>query len=190
MKLRTFIVGTVVSSQVLIGALLLVSNKVSVVPEWFEVVAAFICCFVSAGIAHHLARQRLVAPIQELVVLAQQVASHPDVPRLRPQIKEIALLEDSLRRLAADLAAAPRASGLIGLSPEVAHELRSSLGAVKNALYYIREVCRENHLAEKDPALLEIISHAELEIEKAVAIAAPKDKRKNEASKGGQGASV
>ena len=71
------------------------------------------------------------------------------------------------------------------LACEAAHELRSSLGAIKNALYYVKEFIKENRLEEKDPAILEVLGHADREVQKAAELIG--DWQEEEISKNGPG---
>ena len=183
MKLQTFVVGAMVACQIVTAAALLWLDRVVGAPLAIVSAATAALCIAAALVAHRFIGRALAAPLHELVVLAHQIAAHREVPRLRGRIREIALLEESLRRMTAELSTEDDAETV--LSADVAHELRSSLSAVKNALYYLKEVARDQGLAEKDPALPEIIAHAELELEKAAGIATPTPRKAAARSKGG-----
>jgi len=184
-RLQAIVVGVVVAAQALMAAVVVCLDRGRAVSGGTLFVASAAACALSAWIVHRWAMRGLSGPLQELIVLVEQIAEHPDVSRLRSRIREIALLEDSIRRMAAEMSDARLKDGSAVLSADSAHELRSSLGAVKNALYYVKEVSRDHGLPEKDPALLQIFEHAELEIEKAAKIAAAQQEKIAGSEKGG-----
>jgi PAS domain S-box-containing protein len=63
-----------------------------------------------------------------------------------------------------------RLSSIGRLAASMAHELKNPLGAIRNALYYIRSALTNNPLLEEDPNLNKIMKLAEGEVDTSVTI--------------------
>ncbi|OVE75269.1 hypothetical protein BVX98_07965 [bacterium F11] len=78
--------------------------------------------------------------------------------------------EQKERDLHKQLLRSERLSGIGRLAASVAHELKNPLGAIRNAIYYIREALRGSQIVESDPQLKNIIQLVEDEVDGSVKI--------------------
>lgn len=85
------------------------------------------------------------------------IAVARDITERRQSERELHQAQDQVAR-SEKLAAIGR------LASGVGHELRNPLGAIKNAVYFFKEIMAEHHLAEKNNAVAEVLHHAEKEI--------------------------
>jgi len=58
------------------------------------------------------------------------------------------------------------------LASSVGHELRNPLGAIRNAIYYVRDAMKESSLAKEDQNIVEFLDLADTEIKSATTIIA------------------
>ncbi|OGR84927.1 MAG: hypothetical protein A2901_01530 [Elusimicrobia bacterium RIFCSPLOWO2_01_FULL_54_10] len=96
-------------------------------------------------IYHYLVREALRA--------SQLERAYNDLTKLQDQI----LLQEKMAAIGR-------------LASGVGHELRNPLGAIKNAVYYIKDAIPASNLVEKDPSIPEFIEVIESEIKSATAI--------------------
>lgn len=85
-------------------------------------------------------------------------------------VTDLKLSEQKERDLQSQLVRSERLSSIGRLAASVAHELKNPLGAIRNAIYYIRNALAQNPILETDPHLLEILKLSENEVDSSVTI--------------------
>jgi len=85
-------------------------------------------------------------------------------------VTELKLAAEKEKDLQQQLLRSERLSSIGHLAASVAHELKNPLGAIRNAIYYIKNALANNPLLETDPHLAEIMKLAESEIDSSVTI--------------------
>jgi len=85
-------------------------------------------------------------------------------------ITDLKISELKEKELQDQLSKSERLSSIGRLAANVAHELKNPLGAIRNALYYIKTSLQESPLVEADPHLKEILNLAEGEVDTSVTI--------------------
>lgn len=85
-------------------------------------------------------------------------------------VTDLKLAENKEKDLQQQLLRSERLSSIGHLAASVAHELKNPLGAIRNAVYYIKGALANNPLLESDPHLSEILKLAESEIDGSVTI--------------------
>ena len=84
--------------------------------------------------------------------------------------QELAEAYSRLQKMQSQLMEAEKMSVLGRLSSSMAHELRNPLGAIKNAIYYIRDVLTPLPLMTEDPSIGEFLDLVDKEIKGATRI--------------------
>jgi PAS domain S-box-containing protein len=85
-------------------------------------------------------------------------------------VTNLKLAQQKEKDLQNQLLRSERLSSIGRLAASVAHELKNPLGAIRNAVYYIRNALRENPILETDPHLKMILKLAEEEVDSSVVI--------------------
>ncbi len=85
-------------------------------------------------------------------------------------MQQLAQAYENLQKLQNQLVEAERLAALGQLASSMAHELRNPLGAIKNAVYYIRDALKPTPLMKEDPALVEFLDLTDQEIKSATRI--------------------
>lgn len=85
-------------------------------------------------------------------------------------VTDLKLSEQKEKDLQSQLVRSERLSSIGHLAASVAHELKNPLGAIRNAIYYIKNALANNPLLESDPHLSEILKLAEAEVDGSVTI--------------------
>jgi signal transduction histidine kinase len=85
-------------------------------------------------------------------------------------ITDLKMSELKEKDLQSQLMRSERLSSIGRLAAGVAHELKNPLGAIRNAIYYIRNALVNNPVLETDPHLSEILKLAENEVDGSVMI--------------------
>ncbi len=90
--------------------------------------------------------------------------------KVRLRTVELQKALDALKIAQFKMIRTERMAAIGKLASSVGHELRNPLGAIQNALYYIRDFIKEEKLTEKDPSLMEFLDLAEGEIKSSNSI--------------------
>lgn len=85
-------------------------------------------------------------------------------------ISDLKLSEQKEKDLQHQLLRSERLSSIGRLAASVAHELKNPLGAIRNAIYYVRDALTNNPAIETDPHLKEVLTLAEEEVDSSVRI--------------------
>lgn len=92
------------------------------------------------------------------------------VQTIMRDVTDLKLSNQKERDLQHQLTRSERLSSIGRLAASVAHELKNPLGAIRNAIYYIRNALGNNPILETDPHLRDIMKLAEGEVDSAVVI--------------------
>jgi signal transduction histidine kinase len=107
------------------------------------------------------------------VVLSLKLLSIGNQRVIQTVMRDVTALktaEEKEKELQQQLLRSERLSSIGHLAASVAHELKNPLGAIRNAVYYIKNALVNNPLLESDPHLSEILKLAESEIDGSVTI--------------------
>ncbi len=85
-------------------------------------------------------------------------------------ITDLKVSEQKEKDLQHQLLRSERLSSIGRLAAGVAHEIKNPLGAIRNAIYYVKNALLNNAVLETDPHISEILKLAESEVDSAVTI--------------------
>lgn len=109
---------------------------------------------------------RMVVPSLKLLTFGNQSV----IQMVMRDVTDLKVAEEKEKDLQQQLLRSERLSSIGHLAASVAHELKNPLGAIRNAVYYIKNALANNPLLESDPHLSEILKLAESEIDGSVTI--------------------
>lgn len=92
------------------------------------------------------------------------------IQQIMRDITDLKIAEQKERDLQGQLSRSERLSSIGRLAAGVAHEIKNPLGAIRNAIYYIRSAMASSPVADNDPQIKDIIQLAEEEVDGAVRI--------------------
>jgi len=92
------------------------------------------------------------------------------VQTIMRDVTDLKISNQKERDLQHQLTRSERLSSIGRLAASVAHELKNPLGAIRNAIYYIRNALGTNPILDTDPHLRDIMKLAEGEVDSAVVI--------------------
>lgn len=117
-------------------------------------------------IAHKDGHKRIIAQSNKILTYGGQHVIQ-SIMRDVTELKTSAQKEKDLQQ---QLLRSERLSSIGRLAASVAHELKNPLGAIRNAVYYIRTALVKTPIMEQDPHLKDIIKLVEEEVDSAVVI--------------------
>jgi PAS domain S-box-containing protein len=110
---------------------------------------------------------------ERMVLLSSKILSYGGrkvVQSIMRDVTDLKFAEIKEKDLQRQLVRSERLSSIGRLAASVAHELKNPLGAIRNAIYYVRNAIQPSPLLETDPHLKEILKLVEEEIDSAVTI--------------------
>lgn len=108
------------------------------------------------------ANERLRASEEELKASNEELRATEE--ELRASNEELEAANEELRATQEQLIRSEKLAAIGQLAGGVGHELRNPLGAIKNAVYYIRGKISKSELPAKDPRLLQFLDIMDSEI--------------------------
>ena len=140
----------------------------------FFFVAAFLSWFAASGLHRALqnvhryaaelqtANEKLVASEEELRAANEELQATEE--ELRASNEELQAANEELRDTQEQLIRTERLAAIGQLAGGVGHELRNPLGAIKNAVYYVRGKLAASELAKQEPRVMEFLDIVDDEI--------------------------
>ncbi len=117
-------------------------------------------------------RANVLFTVIVLGVIGFNVFVHNILEREALRANQLERAYDDLTKLQDRILQQEKMAAIGRLASGVGHELRNPLGAIKNAIYYIKDALAGSSLLEKDPTVSEFIEVIETEIKNSTAIIA------------------
>ena len=105
-----------------------------------------------------------------LMVIGFNVFIYHYLVREALRASELEKAYQNLKRLQDEILQSEKMAAIGRLASGVGHELRNPLGAIKNAVYYIKDAISSSNLLQVDPAVADFIEVIETEIKSSTAI--------------------
>ncbi|MFC2019752.1 nitrogen regulation protein NR(II), partial [Chloroflexota bacterium] len=106
--------------------------------------------------------EELAASEEELRAANEELAASEE--ELRAANEELMTANEEIRETQERLVRSERLAAIGQLAGGVGHELRNPLGAIKNAVYYIRGKLTKEELAKREPRIMEFLDIVDEEI--------------------------
>ncbi len=110
----------------------------------------------------HRANEQLKASEEELRAFNEELQATEE--ELRAANEELQAGNEELRETQEQLIRSEKLAAIGQLAGGVGHELRNPLGAIKNAVYYVKGKVAKSELGQKEPRLIEFLDIADDEV--------------------------